>query len=484
MVSRVFHQRLVADTAAHRANKSNEVGAPSEPSLSVIQSLSELRLTHARLLEEHGANIAVLRTREAEIARTNESLLEAQETMGTLQGEVRLLKDKVARREQRAQLAEREVGFLQALVVRANTRAAVSFLIVFQASFTAEDHASREASTLDSGLSQRVHHLEQSLSEYKAANTQLQKALDVIDGEDSANGARLSREELRQRMEYHKDAAEEATKGNHSFPQPKRSCRVPHRLALEEARSTAKVHEDKVEELEQTLFELRGKIGTGNHVPPGMRVLCLRDNPAQQWSDLRQSAMDRLKSENEALIKRLRGLESNEAVDAQAGTSRREELVPRESWEVLSKEKEELEDVVKQKEKRLLRLQQVLQFSLPLSFRPFTRADHQVFTAKSAEFREAIASILGLKLAFYPNGQVRVTSIYDLSASFVFQPLGKMSADGDGARMQLVAQGEGGPQDLPQLMHYWVEEEQCIPGFLASVTLECYDKSKREGPGV
>lgn len=78
---------------------------------------------------------------------------------------------------------------------------------------------------------------------------------------------------------------------------------------------------------------------------------------------------------------------------------------------------------------------------------------------------------------------MRVTSIYDLSASFVFQPLSKTSTDGDGARMQLVAQGEGGPQDLPQLMHYWVEEEQCIPGFLASVTLECYDKSKRDGAG-
>lgn len=45
--------------------------------------------------------------------------------------------------------------------------------------------------------------------------------------------------------------------------------------------------------------------------------------------------------------------------------------------------------------------------------------------------------------------------------------------------MQLVAQGEGGPQDLPSLMQYWIEGEQCIPGFLASVTLECYDNSKR-----
>lgn len=114
-----------------------------------------------------------------------------------------------------------------------------------------------------------------------------------------------------------------------------------------------------MEELEQTLFELRGQIGAGNHVPPGMRVLCHRDNPAQQWSDLRQSVMDRLKSENEALLKRLREVESSGVVDTGAGTSHGEELVPRESWEVLQKEKEELEEVVKQKEKRLLRLQQV-----------------------------------------------------------------------------------------------------------------------------
>ena len=50
--------------------------------------------------------------------------------------------------------------------------------------------------------------------------------------------------------------------------------------------------------------------------------------------------------------------------------------------------------------------------------------------------------------------------------------------------MQLIAKGDGGPQDLPNLMHFWIEKEQCIPGFLASVTLECYDKSKQEGGAV
>ena len=82
-----------------------------------------------------------------------------------------------------------------------------------------------------------------------------------------------------------------------------------------------------------------------------------------------------------------------------------------------------------------------------------------------------------MKLAFYPNGQVRVTSHFDLNAAFVFQP---SSSPGQGMRMQLVAQGDGGPEDLPQLMRYWVEQEQCIPGFLASVTLECYEKHKLE----
>ena len=51
----------------------------------------------------------------------------------------------------------------------------------------------------------------------------------------------------------------------------------------------------------------------------------------------------------------------------------------------------------------------------------------QIFHSKASEFREAVAAILGVKLAFYPNGQVRVTSIFDLDASFVFEPLRRCS---------------------------------------------------------
>lgn len=130
---------------------------------------------------------------------------------------------------------------------------------------------------------------------------------------------------------------------------------------MEAAKAECEKHAEKIEELEQSLFELGGEIGGGRHVPPGVRVLSLKDNPEQQWVDLRQAAMDRLKGENEALMKRLRELEEYAVSSGPTGENpkQHEELVPRESWELVSKEKNELEDVVKQKEKRLLRLQQV-----------------------------------------------------------------------------------------------------------------------------
>jgi mitotic spindle assembly checkpoint protein MAD1 len=77
------------------------------------------------------------------------------------------------------------------------------------------------------------------------------------------------------------------------------------------------------------------------------------------WADTRQVVLDRLRDENEALLKRLGELQDKGRdvdVPGEAGGDR---MVPRESWELVSKERKELEETVKQKEKRLLRLQQV-----------------------------------------------------------------------------------------------------------------------------
>jgi mitotic spindle assembly checkpoint protein MAD1 len=254
-------------------------------------------------------------------------------------------------------------------------------------------------------------------------------------------------------------------------------------------------HLERIDELEQQLFDLQGEIAGGRHVPPNTRILSLVDNPEQQWFNLRQSTMDKLQEENAALIKRLQELDTTStsshpvpaAIDTEetkpplptsASTSTppspssrhpqhpepQNGLIPLASYTLLQSTLTSLQSELSAKEKRLLRLK-------------------QVFHSKAAEFREAIAAILGVKLAFYPNGQVRATSVFDLNASFVFQPSSSSAEGAAGGRemkMQLVAQGEGGPQDLPSLMQYWIENEQCPTGFLAAVTLECYDKAKRD----
>lgn len=179
----------------------------------------------------------------------------------------------------------------------------------------------------------------------------------------------------------------------------------------------------------------------------------MKDNPYQNWVDIREEVVQRLRSENEALLQRLAEVESRVPATSSSPNSASDAgMVPRSSYELVHQEKLELEAALKQKEKRLLRLQ-------------------QIFALKSSEFRDAISSILGVKLAFYPNGQIRATSVFDLNASYIFKPE-------SGGTVSLVAQGEGGPEDLEERMAYWVGSEQCIPGFMATVTLECYEASK------
>lgn len=451
------------------ARKEREVWASSQPQgtgslssstsgappVAQTQQLASLRLEHAALLEAHGSTAALLRTREAELDAARAQSEKLTKSITSLEEHIRTLDQKIRRRETRLGTAEREIGFLQALV----------------ASYTAEASQitpadQRESSQASETLSMRITQLETLLVQYKSANEVLSVEIDALGG-DAAGASADDPGALIRQAAWSRETREALQKEVEQTRKGKGELQTKI-LSLEDTTTT---QAERIDKLEQELFELSGEIAGGRHVPPGVRVLSMRDNPEQQWFNLRQEAMDRLRGENEALLRRLGELEERAKEAGVQGESQRTSgsetpgpnLIPKESFELATKEKKELEDVVKQKEKRLLRLQ-------------------QVFTSKSAEFREAIASILGVKLAFYPNGQVRVTSMFDLGASFVFQPIKTSGKDAaDGMRMQLVAQGEGGPQDLPNMMHYWIEKEQCIPGFMASITLESWEKHKSGG---
>lgn len=99
----------------------------------------------------------------------------------------------------------------------------------------------------------------------------------------------------------------------------------------------------------------------------------------------------------------------------------------------------------------------------------------QVFKAKAGEFRDATSSILGWKLLFQST-RVRLTSMFDTTASMVFDSIAKS----DVGTMKLISLGDGGdggPPATRNLMKHWVHERNSIPCFLAAMTLECYNAS-------
>ncbi|GAM42854.1 hypothetical protein TCE0_044r17202 [Talaromyces pinophilus] len=188
--------------------------------------------------------------------------------------------------------------------------------------------------------------------------------------------------------------------------------------------------------------------------------------PRLKLKNLKMSTLRILQAENRDLLAQLRGDNAKVA-----------RVVPVSTLDSLKLEMQEMERTVAEKEKRMRRLK-------------------EIWTAKSSEFREAVASVLGYKLDFLPNGRVRVTSMFHLSPAYR-HGAGSTAAStgpgsmGNGEENSIIFDGEngtmkisGGPNSLfaleiKHLIKFWVEERKDIPCFLAAMTLEFYDKTTR-----
>ncbi|KAH7907699.1 mitotic checkpoint protein-domain-containing protein [Hygrophoropsis aurantiaca] len=464
-------------TSDPKSNANTTEGSPrggdvSPPRMSTLSTLSALRLAHARLLEEHGETKARLAIATAQLEHARSGQSEHDATRAQLDASRTQLD--VAHTQLDATQAQLEAMRAQMETAQLPQGDPQSTIHQHDASVVAPDIVSSLQSTV-SALQTKLTQAQATITAHERTIARHEPTAAALQSQLSQAQSQLSKVEsthehtAEQLADAHFALAHAVYAGQMVPPVPGFSVpgfSVPAPFP-EDSPSGASSSSNAATE-------------PAVPAPTRIRVLCLRDNPAQRWADERAGEVARLRAENRALLVSGGGGVQGRGEDAQQqnqgdsahvqGPVRNDDqVVPRESWDVLDREKCELEEALKGKEKRLLRLQ-------------------QVFTSKSAEFREAIAAILGVKLAFYPNGQVRVTSMYDLSASFVFQPAprggsggGTNTAEGTGAKMQLIAQGAGGPQDLPQLLRYWVDEEGCIPGFLASVTLECYDRARAGG---
>lgn len=209
---------------------------------------------------------------------------------------------------------------------------------------------------------------------------------------------------------------------------------------IEKYESKIKLLETEVKAHQSQLKSLKSSSRT--------RVLELRTNPTAQVEAVKMSTLRTLREENAALLQQLQGkLPTDE-----------KGVVPKSSLENARLQITELEKTVAEREKRISRLK-------------------QIWSAKSLEFREAVASVLGWKMDFMPNGRVRVTSMFypgeeDDENSIVF--------DGENGTMKV----SGGPKsafalEIKDLIEFWVEGRKDIPCFLAAMTLEFYDRTTR-----
>lgn len=230
--------------------------------------------------------------------------------------------------------------------------------------------------------------------------------------------------------------------------------------ALSKSEQGAKLLHQELKAAKHHLKSLQAKSRT--------RVLELRDNPTAQAENIKMSTLSTLKTENRDLLAQLHGGSSDVKV------------VPASALESMKLDIQDMERSVADKEKRMRRLK-------------------EIWTAKSSEFREAVASLLGFKLDFLPNGRVRVTSMFHLSAAYRHGDPGASpdsrgpGSMGNGEESSIIFDGEngtmkisGGPNSLfaleiKPLIKFWVEERKDIPCFLAAMTLDFYDKTTRAG---
>lgn len=187
------------------------------------------------------------------------------------------------------------------------------------------------------------------------------------------------------------------------------------------------------------------RVASGEYNTGRERCLELRANPAARVHAVRTSQLEDLRRENSALLARLKEVDTTPS-EGGAG------LVPRASYDRLEKERDEQAAA---HAKRLLRLK-------------------EIFGLKSREFLEAVYSLLGWRIKFEENGgEVRLMSMY--------APKGKMGLTlkftSDEGHFGTMAMSGAMARGLEEARQFWVVERQSIPGFLAQVTTEMFEKT-------
>ncbi|KAI9683382.1 MAG: coiled-coil domain-containing protein mad1 [Trizodia sp. TS-e1964] len=384
----------------------------------LARALVQERLERASLVEKMGSFEPELLEKDEIIKELEKekyrllSEVEKARSSGTATSESRVR----ARLEKQRALAIKEVEYL-----RAQLR-----------TFEAEDTVFQPGILVDEQKSKRIIELEDLIEQYR--NELLSVNQDLVKQEES-----LSVPETTSTKRPHEDEPDERL--GHQLRR--------NRMLQAEISALQKSSSLLEKELEATKSRLKSASNNSR-----TRILEFRSNPTAVSEQIKLSTLASLKEENAALLAQLTARQEDEDGHHLPPAK----FVPISTLVNLKRDLADMEKVVAEKEKRMMRLK-------------------GVWSAKALEFREAVASVLGWKMDFMPNGRVRVTSMFCLSEedgenSIIF--------DGEKGTMKI----SGGPTSLFALeiknqIKFWVEERKDIPCFLAAVTLEFYEKTTR-----
>lgn len=181
-----------------------------------------------------------------------------------------------------------------------------------------------------------------------------------------------------------------------------------------------------------------------------VRILELRSNPTANHQAVKQATINELRTENE----HLRSLVHD-------GDMSSFQSVPVSTLVALQRDLQSARDETASWKKKCQRLK-------------------EVWSDKSAEFKEAVFALLGWHVTFIPTNKMRVESVYYPSETDEHER--SITFDGERGSMKC----GGGPKSefamkISDLVKYWVREKNCIPGFLAALTLELYEQAVQEG---
>ena len=289
--------------------------------------------------------------------------------------------------------------------------------------FDSEEQTYHSENQFDTIKSQRIADLETLVDQHRTEIQTLNSELSSIENRAPA----ISQSPLKRPREEEPD--------DHQLGQLSRKNRRLQE-ALSSVQSTHALLQTEHTALQSQLSSLQESAKT--------RVLSLRSNPTDNFQATKLSTLTALRQENRDLLARL----ENRDDDAPAGPK----SVPRSTLENLRLEMQELEQQVRDKEKRTLRLK-------------------EIFGKKSLEFREAVFSLLGWKTDFRPNGKVALSlNTGNNEADEGEREEECIIFDGENGTMKIA----GGPDSafavqIRPLIRQWVEGRRYIPGLMAGI---------------